>query len=293
MKEDKASRTAQYMALFRALETTRPAGKRLFNDPYAISFLDSRLKRAAQLSNIPFIRTLVQNIIHRKIPGAYSSGLARTKYIDDLLLYAINHGAQQVLILGAGFDTRGLRLSFLRNIPVIEIDHPNTSSHKTKILRASLPNLPGNIFYYQLDFNKESLDDMISWNPIDLTKPTAIIWEGVTNYLTASAVESVFRFLSRFAGGSYVIFTYVHRIVLDNPQLFYGAEKLLQDLEKIEERWTFGFKPEELKQYLHKFNWALLEDKGAVEYRHKYMPRNTENGYEFYRVAIAKKRKEL
>lgn len=281
------------MALFRALETTRPSGKRLFNDPYALSFLDGKLKRAAQLSRIPFIRTLVQNIIHRKIPGAYSSGLARTKYIDDLLLYAINHGAQQVVILGAGFDTRGLRLSFLRNVPVIEIDHPNTSSHKTRILRANLPSLPGNIFYYQLDFNKESLDDMISWNPIDLARPTAIIWEGVTNYLTASAVDNVFRFLSRFAGGSYVIFTYVHRMVLDNPQLFYGAEKLLQDLDRIEERWTFGFKPEELKGYLNKFNWALLEDKGAVEYRRKYMPRNTEKGYEFYRVAFAKKRKEL
>ncbi len=281
------------MALFRALESTRPSGKRLFNDPYALAFLDSKLKRAAQLSRIPFIRTLVQNIIYRKIPGAYSSGLARTKYIDDLLLYAVNHGAQQVLILGAGFDTRGLRLSFLRNIPVIEIDHPNTSSHKTRILRASLPSLPGNILYYQLDFNKESLDDMISWNPIDLARPTAIIWEGVTNYLTASAVENVFRFLSRFAGGSYVIFTYVHRMVLDNPQLFYGAEKLLQDLDKIEERWTFGFRPDELKQYLNKFDWALLEDKGAVDYRHKYMPRNTEKGYEFYRVAFAKKRKGL
>jgi methyltransferase (TIGR00027 family) len=290
MKEDKASRTAQYMALFRALETARPKGSRLFNDPYAISFLDKGLKRATQLSKIPFIRTLVHNIIHRKIPGALSSGLARTKYIDELLLYAVNNGVEQVLILGAGFDTRGLRLGFLRDISVIEIDHPNTSAHKVNVLKG-LGRLPDNVIYYQLDFNKESLDDMLGWNPIDLTKPTAIIWEGVTNYLTASAIENVFRFLSRFAGGSYVIFTYVHRMVLDNPQSFYGAEKLLSDLEKIEERWTFGFRPEELKDYLNDFNWALLEDKSAIEYRRKYIPRNTEKGYEFYRVAFAKKRK--
>lgn len=290
MKEDKASRTAQYMALFRALETARPQGTRLFNDPYAISFLDKRLKRTTQLSKIPFIRTLVHKIIYRKIPGALSSGLARTKYIDDLLLYAVNNGAEQVMILGAGFDTRGLRLGFLRDLRVIEIDHPNTSSYKLDILK-SQGRLSDNVVYYQLDFNKESLDDMLAWNPIDLTKPTAIIWEGVTNYLTASAIESVFRFLSRFAAGSYVIFTYIHRMVLDNPQSFYGAEKLLSDLEKIEERWTFGFRPEELRDYLNDFNWALLEDKGAVEYRRKYMPRNTEKGYEFYRVAFAKKRR--
>ena len=279
------------MALFRAIETTRPLGIRLFNDPYATAFLNTGLKKAAQLSRIPFIRDIVQSIIYRKIPGALSSGIARTKYIDDLLYYAINNGAQQVLILGAGFDTRGVRLSFLRNTSVIEIDHPNTSSLKIEAMRSSMGRLPGNINYHQLDFNKESLDDMLTWNPIDLSRPTAIIWEGVTNYLTPSAIENMFRFLSRFAGGSYIIFTYVHQKVLDSPESYYGAEKLLNDLDKIEERWTFGFRPEELKDYLNERGWALLEDKGASEYRRKYMPQNTERGYEFYRVAFAKKRK--
>jgi methyltransferase (TIGR00027 family) len=291
MKEDKASKTAQYMALFRALETTRPAGVRLFGDPYAISFLDRGLRNATRLSKFPLFRSLVQQIIQRKIPGALSSGLARTKYIDDLLQYTINNGAQQVLILGAGFDTRGIRLGFLRNVRVIEIDHPNTATLKMNVLKDRLGKLPDHISYYQLDFNKESLDDMVSWNPIDFSKPTTIIWEGVTNYLSASAIESVFRFVKRFTAGSYIIFTYVHKMVLDNPQAFYGAEKLLSDLEKIEERWTFGFRPEELRAYLNKYNLALLEDKGATEYRRKYMPRNNEKGYEFYRVAFAKKRK--
>lgn len=290
MKEDRVSRTAQYMALFRALETTRPSGKRLFNDPYAISFLSGGLKRATQLSRLSFVRNMVERIIHRKIPGALSSGLARTRYIDDLLQYAVGNGIQQVIILGAGFDTRGLRLGFLRNIPVIEIDHPNTSAYKVKVLKNSFNKLPDHVRYHQLDFNKESLDDMLSWNPIDLTLTTAIVWEGVTNYLTAAAVESVFRFVSRFAGGSYIIFTYVHRQVLEHPYTFFGGEQLLSDLDKLEERWTFGFRPEELKDYLNNFNWALLEDKGAVEYRRKYLRQNTEKGYEFYRVAFAKKR---
>lgn len=290
MKTNKASRTAQYMALFRALETARPPGMRLFNDPYAAAFLGLKLRKAAQLSRITFIRNIVEGIIYRKIPGALSSGIARTKYIDDLLYYAINNGAQQVLILGAGFDTRCARLPFLRSTPVIEIDHPNTSAQKVAALKAAMGRLPGNVSFHQLDFNKESLDDMLTWNPIDLDKPTAIIWEGVTNYLSPAAVENVFRFLSRFASGSYIIFTYVHRLVLDNPQSYFGAEKLLIDLDKIEEGWTFGFKPDELKPYLNGHNWALLEDKGATEYRRKYIPYNRERGYEFYRVAFAKKR---
>lgn len=278
------------MALFRALETTRPSGKRLFGDPYAISFLGQGYKKVAQLSRIPPIRDLVSRIIQNKIPGAFSSGIARTKYIDDLVQYSINNGVKQIIILGAGFDTRGLRLGFLRSVPVIEIDHPNTATIKVNILRNRLGKLPDNIVYHQLDFNKESLDDLASWNPIDFSKPTTIIWEGVTNYLTASAVESTFRFVSRFTAGSYIIFTYVHRMVLDHPQSFYGAEKLLIDLEKLEERWTFGFRPEELKAYLNKYNLALLEDMGATEYRQRYLPERTEKGYEFYRVAFARKR---
>jgi hypothetical protein len=71
--------------------------------------------------------------------------------------------------------------------------------------------------------------------------------------------------------------------------LFIGAEKLLKDLEGIEERWTFGFLPDELPGYLSNFGLVLVEDLGATEYRQKYLPGRTEKGYEFYRVAMAQK----
>src|ERR1041384_5916196 len=104
MKADKASQTAQYMALFRALETTLPAGKRLFIDPYAVSFLDGKLQLAARLSPLSFVRRYVQKTIQKRIPGAFSSGIARTRYIDDLLQQTLQRHIQQVIILGAGFD---------------------------------------------------------------------------------------------------------------------------------------------------------------------------------------------
>src|SRR5690349_11375240 len=114
MKIDKASRTAQYMALFRALETRRNQGDRLFTDPYAVHFLDRRLRIVARASKIPVLRSFIARTIQNKIPGAFSSGLARTKYIDELLQQNISGGTEQVLILGAGFDTRAMRLDFLK-----------------------------------------------------------------------------------------------------------------------------------------------------------------------------------
>lgn len=287
MKAGTASRTAQYMALFRALETRRPRGKRLFNDPYAIKFLDNKLKRVTRISSLPVARKIIQRIIFRKIPGALSSGLARTKYIDDLLKQSIDSGVKQVIILGAGFDTRALRLGFLQNLPVIEIDHPGTARLKMETLEQELGGLPEHVQYLQIDFNVQSLEELAAASNINFNIPAAIIWEGVTNYLNAEAIANTFRFISKFPQGSTIIFTYVNQLVLDNPQLFFGAPKLLHDLEQIEERWTFGFRPEELDSYLCGFRMQLKEDLGAADYRARYIPDRMEKGYEFYRVAIA------
>ncbi|PSL43142.1 methyltransferase (TIGR00027 family) [Chitinophaga niastensis] len=287
MKATATSRTAQYMALFRALETTRSHKKRLFTDKYATSFLDNGLKAAVWLCMIPGWRSIAESIIRKKIPGALSSGIARTKYIDELLQQSVSNGAQQVLILGAGFDTRGLRLPFLKTVPVIEIDHPNTSRFKLAKL-GSLKTQAG-IHYYQIDFNEQSLDQLGALHHFDYSLQTAIIWEGVTNYLHKEAIDNTFTFLQQFAPGSAVIFTYVHEEVLENPAVFYGGEKLLQDVSELEEKWTFGFNPAALKDYLQRYNFTLLEDLGAMEYRNKYMPERTEKGYEFYRVAYARR----
>jgi len=290
MKTSTASRTAQYMALFRALETNRPSAKRLFTDPYAVAFLTTRFKFITQLSVIPFIRNLIYRIIRRRIPGALSSGVARTRYIDELLQQAVRNGVKQVVILGAGYDTRALRLGFLHSLPVIEIDHPATAKEKQARMIRNLGQLPRNVRYLQIDFNKQRLDQLVAEQGIDQSLPTAFIWEGVSNYLSHEAVAATFSFMQHFARGSYVIFTYVDEKVLRYPAAFFGGERLLSDLKQIEENWTFGLEPFLVRRYLDNFEMDLLEDYSAVEYRNYYLPERSEKGYEFYRVAFAVKR---
>ncbi len=277
------------MALFRALETNRNSNDRLFIDPYAIDFLDNGLKLVTKASKISVFRKFVNKMIQKRIPGAFSSGVARTKYIDDLLQKTINDGIKQVIILGAGFDTRALRLDFLRSIPVIEIDHPNTLNFKIEVLKKNTRELHKNVTYHPIDFNKHSLIELAKQNNFDFMKPTTIIWEGVTNYLEEKAINNTFSFIAKFPKGSFVIFTYIHQQLLNNPSLYFGGENLLSSLENIEEHWTFGFLPDQLSLYLRQFSLALLEDLGANEYRNKYLPARNEKGYEFYRVAMAKK----
>jgi methyltransferase (TIGR00027 family) len=290
MKKDTPSKTAQYMALYRAMETRRPRGKRLFTDPYAIQFLTPAHRLLCRLASFPPAERLFYHLIQRRIPGALASGLARTRLIDDLLETTIQQGVRQVIIPGAGFDTRSIRLTNLKDISIIEIDHPDTARCKLQTLTRHIKTLPKNTRYLSIDFNKQSLEDLFKQQAIDLSLPTTLIWEGVTNYLQREAIDAVFALAGKFAKGSFIIFTYIDKKVLENPASYYGAARLIKDLDAIEERWTFGFSPAELPGYLSEFGLSLLKDAGAADYRQQYIPerRKILKGYEFYRVAMAR-----
>ena len=110
MKQNQASRTAEYMALFRALENFRPSNVRLFEDRFALEFLTPSLRTVARMSRYPFFSFLIPWLIDRLWLGARSSGIARTRLIDDALRKTLQEGMQQVVILGAGFDCRAYRI---------------------------------------------------------------------------------------------------------------------------------------------------------------------------------------
>ena len=106
MKEGRASRTAEFMALFRALEAVRLPRRRVFEDRFAAAFLSPRLRLVVSLSRVPVVGELIRAYIDRRWPGARTSAVARTRFIDDQAEVALGSGTEQVVILGAGFDAR-------------------------------------------------------------------------------------------------------------------------------------------------------------------------------------------
>ncbi len=291
MKPNTPSRTAQYMALFRAVETTGAEATRLFTDKLAFHFLDTGLQAAVKFASLPFVGGLIPWYINQKGIGAISSGIARTKYIDDLLVAAVNAGTKQVIVLGAGFDTRAIRLNLSARVAFIEIDHPDTSKYKQRVLKTQLGKLPDNIAFEQADFNRQSIEEIAEQAKINFSAPTTVIWEGVTNYLTPAAIESTFAFTRKFSKPFSIIFTYIDKAVLENPASFEGTECIFANLQKNEEKWTFGFNPDEIAAFLYKYGLTLKEDLNAAEYRSRYMPERKafSRGYEFYRVVFAER----
>jgi methyltransferase (TIGR00027 family) len=290
MKQNQASRTAEYMALFRALESFRPPSLRLFEDRLARELLRPSLRIVADLSRAPFLGVLIPWIIDQRWPGARSSGIARTRFIDEALVEAIEDGIEQVVILGAGFDCRAYRLSNLERARIFEVDHPDTLTAKREHLRRALRGLPSHVVFAEIDFNQQQIKDVLAASSFDSARRTFFIWEGVTNYLSEQAVDATLRFVSTVAAGSRLIFTYVHRGLLDHSAEFERTRNLMRLLRKADEPWTFGLYPAELPAYLDARGFELVEDVGAMEYRARYMSPDGMHmkGYEFYRIALAR-----
>ena len=163
MKKGRASRTAEYMALFRALEATRPADRRLFEDRFAAAFLSPRLRFVVGLSKVPLAGGLVRAYIDHQWPGARTSAVARTRFIDDAAEEALRSAAEQVVILGAGFDARAYRIAAMARAAVVfEVDHPSTSAAKRTIVQAVLSSVPRHVRFVPLDFNAEPLQGTMS-----------------------------------------------------------------------------------------------------------------------------------
>jgi methyltransferase (TIGR00027 family) len=291
MKEGQASRTAEYTALFRALEATRSADRRLFEDRFASAFLSPGLRLVVGLSKMPLAGGLVRAYIDRRWPGARTSAVARTRFIDDAAEVALRSAIEQVVILGAGFDARAYRIPAMARVAVVfEVDHPSTSAAKRTIVQAVLASVPRHVRFVPVDFDSQPLQGTMSAAGYDPRRRTLFIWEGVTNYLTEDAVDGTLRWCAGAAAGSTLVFTYVDQQVLDAPQAFHGTEKLFATLRAAGERWTFGLDPSRLSTFLAQRGLLLGEDIGASDYRTRYFGSAAMRmrGYEFYRIAVAR-----
>lgn len=289
MSSTHVSRTAEFIALFRALETKSPARQRLFTDVFAQEFLRPPLRLLAKAARFYPLGMLIARVLDWQWPGARTSGIARTRFIDEVWQQELQDGFEQFVILGAGFDARAYRLPGMERVRVFEVDAPDTQLEKQQRLKGLLTNLPDHVSYVALDFTKRDLATALQAAGFDATQRTFFLWEGVTNYLNAEAVEAVFHFVSTIAPESHILFTYVHKDILEHPATFVDARSLKRLLRRVDEPWTFGFDPAELAPYMEQHGLRLLTDIDSVEYRTCYLKpsRRILRGYTFYRLALA------
>lgn len=201
---DRPSSTAQWTTFGRALELGRIEDDRIVTDIYAPAFLSGTSRRllAPLVAAGPVVRLAERS----ELAGLAASGLCRHRFIDSHLLEALPE-IEQVMILGAGYDSRAYR--FARSIgerPVFEVDLAPLSRRKASIVTARA-DLFGHaaIRRVEIDFRTQSLADQLAGSGFVSGIPTFVAWEGVSMYLTRTAVSGTLDALAAICGPGSVL----------------------------------------------------------------------------------------
>jgi methyltransferase (TIGR00027 family) len=268
MENNESYKTAYNAAYARLIEQRQPAEIRLFDDPFVKIFFSKTIYSLLQYS---IIRKSLISMYNIYSPGILGLQVCRTKYIDDRIEEAINNGVEQLVILGAGFDTRPYRILGSNKMKIFEVDLPIIQDRKKNLIKKHLGTLPNNIIFTPIDFNIQSLDEVFTANKLDFSKPIFFIWEGVTQYITEEAVDNTLKFIAKAPSGSIVTFTYILKSVIDGTSNKIATDGLINLLEMGDKTWFFGLNPSDIINFIKQYNLELIEDVDASYFQENYL----------------------
>lgn len=265
---DEPSQTAETVCLFRASDRMRPRQARIVDDPYAELFLGTGSRAAlAAFKATGWLGRRAE----RRVPGLAAFVVARHRQIDEWLGRALDAGAEQLVLLGAGYDTRAYRFAeSLRGRRVFELDFPATSERKQRIAGQHAGSLPEvDVEHVAIDFLSEKLDQKLLTAGFRPGARTFFVWEGVSMYLTREAVKATLRALRSVAGlGSELAMDWWY--LVDDPSAMGTAHRTGPAfLHVLGEPVTLSLHPEDAPAFLERESYELVElaDAAALEER--------------------------
>jgi methyltransferase (TIGR00027 family) len=233
------------------------------DDYIAVLLLPSLLRL---LIRIPFVRTLFTKVMAPR--GIYEYVIARTKYIDAAFRQALLEQFGQILLFGAGFDTRALRFQTeTAATRIFELDVPITQNAKIRQYQKRNLTIPPNTVFVAIDFDKESLPVKLDEVGFRRDQRSLYVLEGVTMYLQPKSVQETFETIREYAGAqSRVIFDYVRASALRHRE----ESGIVKSTSQVGEKWYFGIEREEIGQFLSTYGLKLIDHKDAHDLEDAY-----------------------
>jgi len=282
----KAINTGMGVAYVRATGNLYPKEKRLFEDTYSEKLLSPLYKFFIFLQHSPRINDA---IVKLKDLGWF---FCRFRYIDDVLKDSIaRKGLESVVNLGAGYDCRAYYIPGIERVRYFEVDYPSAIETKKAKMKKILGKLPDHVIYVPVDFEKQSLDTELKKAGYDLTSKTLFISEGVTQYISKEANDSILEYVAQAAPGSEIVFTYILKSFIEGKDLKGATEKSMYKwLVKGFKLFKYGLDPAEMRDYLSEYHLSLIEDIGSREMKERYMKKVSLglDVFEIERIALAK-----
>ena len=135
---------------------------------------------------------------------------ARSRIAEEALTEAVNAGATQLVVLGAGFDTLAYRTPLAGRLRIFEVDFPATQARKRELLAAAKIFVPDTLTYVAVDFERRTLAEALDGAGFVAAQRSFFSWLGVVPYLTETAVFSTLGAIAQLKGGADVVFDYIN-----------------------------------------------------------------------------------
>jgi methyltransferase (TIGR00027 family) len=265
--EEKTSATAQMTCSLRAISFHEKEAC-LKSDDYIASLLLP--KPISVLIKAQPIRRLFQRLMAPA--GVYEYVVARTKYIDAKLRDLLADGLEQVVLLGAGFDSRAIRFHHERPETVFfELDAKITQAAKTNQLNKRKIEKPASLEFIPIDFDKESMAEKLKAHGFRAGRKTLFILEGLTMYLEAEAVQDTFAIMRALsAPHGMAVFDFIYASVLRRENNLYGEKQVYDRVNRFGEVWRFGLEKHAVDDFAKEAGQRLLELKTAGDLERDY-----------------------
>jgi methyltransferase (TIGR00027 family) len=239
-KIERVGGTAFVVAEFRAEENVEKTP--LYKDAIVELFLNDETKSAAGrvAASFPPVRDLVR---------------IRTKYIDDVLEHQLLSQFRQVVILGAGLDTRGVR-KHMEGVTYFEIDEAATLAVKRACYAEQGFNV--NVTFIPGNYVTDGLIDLLAQNGFDFTLPTYFIWEGNTMYLPLETTKQVLTQIRNSVRRFRLSFDYMAESVISKTTGDPGITSLVESFASMGAPWLSGIR--DVKNLTRELGLHLIEN---------------------------------
>ena len=244
--------TAFVVAEFRASENSEP--KPIYVDPVVPIFLDERTKLAAA------------GICADFSPGAMNVRI-RTRYFDDRLDQTIGSGCRQIVILGAGLDTRPFRKQ-APGVIYYEIDDANTLSFKQERLEAA--GYRAADVFIPANYVEQGVLPLLEANGFDRGEPAFFIWEGNTMYLSKQVNLNVLAELRDALCSFSITFDYMSEAVIDHATGEADITKFVERFAAMGAPWQFGI--DDLPVFAKEAGLSVADNVTTADLHHAYWP---------------------
>jgi methyltransferase (TIGR00027 family) len=276
ISRESPSKMAEGMAMHRYLESLKSKEERICYDPYAVHFINPQIIEYGKKHPEKANSKLEQ--MEKMFPGLSSSIIARVRYFDDYVTKYIEEGIEQLIILGAGYDTRAYRIIDLKDVKVFEVDHPNTQTFKIKKIRDIFGTTPSNVTYVPLDFEYEELGQKLFENGYNYSKKTLLIMEGLIMYIPEEAVQKILTFFTKNSGtNSSIIFDYYPESVVDGSCKDEIGINIRNFVIQQGEPLQFGIEEEKIHEFLSNYGFKHINNVRGDEYKQAYFHGKNEN----------------